>query len=370
MGRAGQRLSALLEDCGVVIGGDRPWDVQVHDPRVFERVFSQGTLGLGEAYMDGWWDCDALDQLFSRLLKSDIQSKLKVDLVLMGSILKGRFLNHQRSKYSEVGEVHYDTGNDLFERMLDKRMIYSCGYWAAADHLDDAQEAKLDLICRKLSLQPGQRLLDIGSGWGGLLKYAAEKYGVTGVGVTISKEQAALANATRGNLPIETKLMDYMSLEGQFDRIVSVGMFEHVGHKNYRAYLEKVRSLLGPSGLFLLHTIGGNETVTHGDPWIEKYIFPHGMLPSPQQITKAVGGNLIIEDWHNFGADYDLTLMAWLQNFDAAWPDLSDRYDERFRRMWRYYLMSCAALFRVRQAQLWQIVLSADGVDGGYLSVR
>lgn len=370
LSRAGQTLVALLESCDVQIGGDRPWDIRVHNDAVFDRVLSSGTLGLGEAYMDGWWDCDALDQLFCKLLRSDIQSKLKPDIAFIGSVLRGRLLNNQRSKYKEVGEAHYDIGNDLYERMLDRRTIYSCGYWAQADNLDDAQEAKLDLICRKLDFKPGERILDIGSGWGGFLKFSAERYGVSGVGVTISKEQAAFANATRGDLPIETKLIDYMSLEGQFDKIVSIGMFEHVGYKNYRAYLSKVRSLLKPNGMFLLHTIGGNESVSHGDPWMEKYIFPHGMLPSPKQITSAAEGNLVIEDWHNFGADYDPTLMAWLKNFDAAWPHLSASYDERFRRMWRYYLMMCAALFRARHSQLWQVVFSAKGVEGGYRSVR
>lgn len=261
-------------------------------------------------------------------------------------------------------------GNALYARMLDERMIYSCGYWREAETLDQAQEAKLDLICRKVGLREGQTVLDIGSGWGGFLKYAAEHYGVKGVGITVSREQAAYANDTRGNLPVETRLMDYLELDGQFDHIVSIGMFEHVGFKNYKAFFSKVRSLLSDEGLFLLHCIGGNLTRPNGDPWIEKYIFPNGMLPSPRQVTQSVEDKLVMEDWHNFGPDYDKTLMAWYHNFDAAWPEFKEQYGERFYRMWRYYLMSCAAIFRARWIQLWQVAYSKHGMPGGYHSIR
>ena len=254
--------------------------------------------------------------------------------------------------------------------MLDRRLMYSCAYWRDADDLESAQEAKLDLICRKAQLAPGMRILDIGSGWGGFLRFAAERYGVSGLGITVSRNQAAFANAHRDGLPIETRMLDYQALEGQFDRIVSIGMFEHVGYKNYRTYLRKVRALLAPDGLFVLHTIGGNTSTTHGDPWSEKYIFPNGMLPSVQQIARASEGVFVMEDWHNFGADYDRTLMAWHQNFETAWPHLRQRYDERFYRMWRYYLLSFAAMFRARRLNLWQIVFSPEGVPGGYPSVR
>jgi cyclopropane-fatty-acyl-phospholipid synthase len=254
--------------------------------------------------------------------------------------------------------------------MLDRRMIYSCGYWKDTADLDAAQEAKLDLICRKIGLAPGMRILDIGSGWGGFLQFAAERYGVSGVGVTVSKEQAALANERTQGLPVETRLLDYQALDGQFDRIISIGMFEHVGYKNYRPYFTKARQLLDDDGLMLLHTIGGNTSTTHGDPWSEKYIFPNGMLPSIAQIGTATEKLFVIEDWHNFGADYDKTLMAWLERFEAAWPALADQYDQRFYRMWRYYLASFAALFRARTLELWQVVLSPRGVPGGYVSVR
>lgn len=354
----------------VEIGGERPWDVQVHNESLYGRVLSQGTLGLGESYMDGWWDAEALDQFLFKLITANIQDNFPKDLALIGSVLKGKLLNLQRLRVTEVGEKHYDIGNDLYAAMLDKRMIYSCGYWHNANTLEAAQEAKLDLICRKVGLEPGMRILDIGSGWGGFLQFAAERYGVSGIGVTVSKEQAALANERTAHLPVETKLLDYQALDGQFDRIISIGMFEHVGYKNYRAYFEKAAHLLAPGGLMLLHTIGGHSSTSHGDPWSEKYIFPNGMLPSIAQVGKAIEGLFVMEDWHNFGADYDRTLMAWHERFVAAWPRLKDQYDERFYRMWRYYLNVFAALFRARNISLWQVVLSPQGVPGGYTSVR
>ncbi|WMT88104.1 cyclopropane fatty acyl phospholipid synthase [Pelagibacterium sp. 26DY04] len=363
-------ISDLLSQIDIQIGGSRPWDIQVHDDRLYNRVMTQGSLGLGEAYMDGWWDAGAVDQFLYRVLTGELQKRIKFDFALALLTIKGVLLNPQRLNVREVGEKHYDIGNDLYKRMLDPRMIYSCGYWREAETLEEAQEAKLDLICRKIGLKEGMRILDIGSGWGGLLKFAAEKYGVSGVGITVSKEQMALANDIRGNLPIETRLMDYMELDGQFDRIVSVGMFEHVGYKNYNAYFSKVHELLPDDGLFLLHSIGGSLTRRVGDPWLEKYVFPNGMLPSPKQVTSAVEGKLIMEDWHNFGADYDRTLMAWHERFEAAWPELKDKYGERFYRMWRYYLLLCAAVFRARWVHLWQIVYSKNGLQGGYLSVR
>ncbi|WP_354065477.1 cyclopropane fatty acyl phospholipid synthase [Devosia sp. 2618] len=359
-----------LEKTGITVNGPNAWDLAVHDERLWQRVMRDGTLGFGESYMDGWWDAEAVDELVFRLVSSHIQDAFPKDLALLASTVRARLFNLQRLHITEVGEKHYDIGNELYAAMLDKRMIYSCGYWKDATDLDAAQEAKLDLICRKIGLQPGMRILDIGSGWGGFLKFAAERYGVSGIGVTVSKEQAALANKSTEGLPVETRLIDYQALDGQFDRIISIGMFEHVGYKNYRSYFEKAATLLKPDGLFLLHTIGGNVSSTHGDPWSEKYIFPNGMLPSIAQIGKAIEGLFVMEDWHNFGADYDKTLMAWMANFDAAWPDLSADYDERFRRMWRYYLLSFAALFRARNISLWQVVLSPEGVPGGYTSVR
>ncbi len=356
----------VLERCDVRIGGDRPFDVQVHDRRLYDRLITQGTLGLGESYTQGWWDCDAIDELVSRLLSVDAASIASLDFSVLWSYLRGSLLNLQRWRPFQVGQQHYDLSNSLYAAMLDRRMIYSCGYWQDAADLDEAQEQKLDLICRKIGLKSGDRVLDIGAGWGGFLRFAAERYGVTGVGVTVSEQQARFAEKNLSGLPVEMKLLDYHKLDGLFDHLVSVGMFEHVGHKNYRAYMQKAHELLADDGLFLLHTIGGNLSQTHGDPWSEKYIFPNGMLPSVRQIGAAIEGLFVMEDWHNFGTHYDRTLLAWHGNFEAAWPELAPAFDDRFRRMWRYYLLSFAGAFRARKMQLWQVVLSKPGVRGGY----
>ncbi len=360
----------LLSRAGVEIDGPNDWDFQARDPRVFRRIFAQGTLGLGEAYMDGWWEAARLDQFFHRVIAARLDREIRPPSVLL-THLRARVLNLQtQARAWHVGRAHYDLGNDLYRAMLDRRMAYSCGYWAeGARTLDEAQEAKLDLICRKLGLRPGQRVLDIGCGWGSFARFAAQRYEVQVVGVTVSQRQLELAQRLCAGLPVELRLADYRDLEGQFDHVVSVGMFEHVGHKNHRTYFEVVRRLLKPQGLFLLHTIGDVVSNAGTDPWIERYIFPNGDIPSLTQIADATEDLFVIEDVHNFGADYDRTLMAWLENFDRAWPDLKGRYDERFRRMWRFYLCACAGSFRARQLQLYQIVLSPRGVAGGYRRV-
>lgn len=377
-------IESLLSLADVKVGGERPWDIKINDQRVFARVFRDGSLGFGESYMNGWWDASAIDQLMDHIFRAELDRKVRANWRLALAALTARAMNLQSPRRAfQIGEAHYDLGNDLYEAMLDARMIYSCGYWRDAKTLDEAQEAKLDLICQKLQLAPGLILLDIGCGWGGLAKFAAEKYGVRVVGITVSKEQAALARERCKNLPIEIRLQDYRQLnptqpslkirggeEGLFDRIVSVGMFEHVGYKNYRTFMEVARRCLKNNGLFLLHTIGGNRSVTQTDPWIAKYIFPNSMLPSVKQISAASEGVFVMEDWHSFGPDYDKTLMAWFANFDRAWPTLKAKYGDRFYRMWKFYLLSCAGSFRARKNQLWQIVFSKNGVPDGYQSIR
>lgn len=360
------RVENLLASADVTVGGERPWDLQVSHPLFFQRVLAQGSLGFGESYMDGWWQCRDLDQLLCRLVKASLDQQVGT-MVLYYDALRARLLNRQhRRRVHVVGERHYDIGNDLYRQMLDSRMIYSCAYWKDAQTLEQAQENKLRLSCSKLLLQEGQRVLDIGCGWGGTARFMAEHYGVEVVGVTISSAQAKEARERCVGLPVEIRLQDYRSVEGSFDRIVSIGMFEHVGPKNYRIYFQKVAELLKDDGLFLLHVIGGNSPSLSTDPWIERYIFPNGVIPSACQISNGFDGLFVLEDWHNFGADYDRTLMAWQDNFNRAWPELSQSYDERFRRMWLYYLNCAAACFRVRKNQLWQIVLSRRGIPGGW----
>ncbi len=367
---AQRRIEGLLTQAGLAIGGPQASDPQIHNEHFFHRVIAHGSLGLGESYMDGWWNADDLDGFLFRLLAARLDEQVHgIDDVWLW--FKSSLLNLQRGRRAYViGERHYDLGNDLFKAMLGKRLVYSCGYWKDAADLDAAQEAKLDLVCRKLMLQPGMRVLDIGCGWGEALKFAAERYGVSGVGVTVSHEQAEFARALCKGLPIEIRVQDYRALDEKFDRIFSIGMFEHVGLKNYRAYFEVKHRCLADDGLALLHCIGSNVSSNRTDPWIAKYIFPNSMLPSAEQIAVAGEHLFVIEDWHNFGADYDRTLMAWRTNFDAAWPRLQDRYDERFRRMWRFYLSASAAVFRARRNQLWQLVLSPRGVPGGYHAPR
>lgn len=345
--------------------------MRIHDHRFYERVLKHGSLGLGESYMEGWWEGENVDQLIHDILKADLGSHAKLSFKEMLHISKYLFLNRQSKRRAlVVGKKHYDVGNDLFIKMLDKRMTYSCAYWKNASNLDEAQEAKLELICQKLYLKPGMKVLDIGCGWGSFAKYAAEKYDVEVVGITISQQQLELAKALCKGLPITLRFQDYRDVNEKFHRIVSVGQMEHVGYKNYRPYMQMVHRCLANDGIFLLHTIGSNKTTKRADPWVEKYIFPNGQVPSAEQLTKAANGLFIFEDWHNFGADYDKTLMAWHRNFVKHWDTLKDRYDESFYRMWNYYLLACAGGFRSRDLQLWQIVFVKQGIPGGYQSVR
>lgn len=356
----------LLERADIRIGGSRPWDMQINALGVPERIFAQGNLGLGEAYMDGAWEVERLDEFFHRLLVARLDRHVK-PLRLMFHALRTRLLNLQSSRRAwQVGEVHYDLGNDFYSAMLDPRMTYTCGYWKNASNLAEAQEAKLELICRKLALEPGMKVLDIGCGWGSFMGYAAQRYGVECVGVTVSREQAAWAKERYAGLPLEFRLQDYRQIEGCFDRIASIGMFEHVGRKNHQAFMEVAARCLSDDGLFLLHTIGKNHRQSSPDPWIDRYIFPNGDLPSLGQIGDSADGLFVTEDLHNFGADYDKTLTAWHSNFEKAWPQFSAGLGERFHRMWRYYLLSCAGAFRSRDLQLWQLVFSKNGVPGGY----
>jgi len=366
-------IESLFQRSGVQINGARPFDIQIHNSIFYRKILSKWSLGLGESYMDGDWDCNQLDELTSLLMQKDLNESVKgfARLRMVGEVLRAKLFNLQsQTRAFQVGEVHYDAGNDLFERMLDPHMIYSCAYWEKASDLNAAQEQKLRMICEKLELKPGEKLLEIGCGWGGLAAYAAKNYDVEVLGITISKEQQKLAQIRCKGLPVEIQLIDYRELQGSFDKIVSVGMFEHVGKKNYRTYFNNSYRLLKDDGLFLLHTIGSDVTISRTDPWIDKYIFPNGKIPSPIEVSQSIDRLFLIEDWHNFGPDYDRTLMAWFANFDAHWLEISKNYNQRFYRMWKYYLLSCAGYFRSKQGQLWQMVLSKRTRNGTYRSKR
>lgn len=360
-----------LAKAGVAIDGNAPWDIQVNDDSFYAYLFKRGSLALGESYMYGLWDTEHLDELMFRILKANLENELTLDLRTLKYSIESKLFNNQSiGKAQKVAKRHYDIGNDLFEAMLDKRMIYSCGYWKNSRTLEEAQENKLQLICKKLKLERGHRVLDIGCGWGGFARYAAEKYGVEVVGITISRMQADLARVNCADLPVEIKFQDYRSLAGKFDRVVSIGMFEHVDYKNHSEFMKVVNSVLKDDGLFLLHTIGGNYSVKYIDPWINEYIFPNAVIPSVAQIGKAIEGSFVMEDWHNFGLDYDLTLLEWLRRFKCSWQELSVKYDQQFFRMWVYYLSVSAASFRSKKNNLWQIILSPANNLNAYESVR
>lgn len=372
MTRAERIFLSLLAQAGIEANGANPWDIRVHDPRLYLRVLTRGSLGLGEAYMDGWWDCEDLAGFFFRLTRAGVQKNVRPFWLLFPWV-KEQLLNMQtRQRSWQVARQHYDLGNDLYEAMLDPYMQYTCAYYKGTDDLPEAQRRKLDLVCRKLGLQPGMRVLDTGCGFGGFAKYAAEHHGVEVYGVTLSERQAAYGKELCKGLPVTIEVKDYRDIaESGFDRVASIGIMEHVGTKNYRAYLEQMKACLKEDGLMLLHTIGREVTGKITDRWISKYIFPNSVLPSAMELARAAEQVLVLEDWHNFGDSYAKTLLAWQANCEAAWERLpADRYDERFRRMWRYYLLSCAGSFASRSIQLWQLVLSKGGVVGGYDAPR
>jgi cyclopropane-fatty-acyl-phospholipid synthase len=371
-------IERLLLEAGVKINGDKPWDIIVHNEALYWRLLFGGSLALGESYMDKWWDAKSVDSFIEKIVRAGIENKVPHVLPYINEFLRKYLANYgSRQRAFEIGEKHYDLGNDLFGAMLDKNLVYSCAYWKNSRSLEEAQEAKHDLICRKLKLRgpelkDGAEILDIGCGWGSFIEYAVKNYKIKkAVGITVSIDQQKIAQERcKGFRNVEIRLQDYRDVKEKFDRIISVGMFEHVGRKGLNAYVEMVSNCLKSGGLFLLHTIATNKAGGFGDPWIDRYIFPGGELPSVGQLGKAIEKFFVPEDWHNFGFYYDPTLLAWFNNFEKAWPKLKEKYDERFYRMWKYYLLSCAAMFRARQLQVFQIVLSKRGIKGGYTSVR
>ncbi len=366
-----QRLIAdHLATVDIELNGHRPWDIRVHDPRLYRRILIGGSLALGESYVQGAWDCLQLDQFFVRLLRGKLDERCWSPATWWFD-LAARWHNRQSpTRALEVAHRHYDLHPALYKAMLGEMRVYSCGYWHKKATLEEAQLAKIDLVCRKLGLQPGMRVLDIGCGWGAAARHAAEQYGAIVVGITISHEQAVVARQRCQGLPVTIIEQDYRAVQGCFERIFSIGMFEHVGAENYRNYFFVVRRCLTADGLFLLHTIGSEQAARTIDPWLDRYIFPNATIPSASGLTAAYTGQFNLEDWHNFGVDYDRTLMAWHARLEQASDDMQVRRDERVQRLWRYYLLSCAASFRVRKNQLWQIVFSPTSRHFGYDSVR
>lgn len=364
-------LTPLLAEVGVTINGPDPWDIQIHSPDFWTRLYAEGSLGLGEAYMDDMWDCADLAEFFNRVVGGGLQDKLRLTPNLVWQHVQARFLNMQtRAKSKRVADMHYNQ-TDAYKASLDARMTGSCGYWPeGVTNIDQAQEAKLDMVCRKVGLKAGDRVLDIGCGWGAFMGFAAEKYGASCVGVTVSPDQAAYARERYKHLDCDFQVKDYREFDDKVDHAVSMGMFEHVGYRNFRTYFETAHRAIREDGLFMLHTIGSPDTRTTIEPWIEKYIFPGGVLPSIKQIGEAIEGLFTIIDLHNIGPDYDKTLCAWNENFQAKWPEPKTPDEKRFKRMWEYYLLCCAGGFRARAIQVWQFVLSPHGVPEGYVTQR
>lgn len=372
-----RQAEKVLASINVRINGHNPWDIIVHNPKMWERIAKQGSIGAGESYMDGWWDCEQLDELFFRICRHRLEEKFHFLPAKLIENFKRTLFNYQSiAKSREVAVTHYNLGNRLYELMLGKSMAYTCGYWKEANNLDEAEFAKYELICKKLYLKPGEKVLEIGCGWGGLAKYMAEKYQCQVVALDIALEPFLYAQKHTRNLPVSVYHCDYRETkvynrkQEKFDKIVSVGVLEHVGYKNYRTLMDISRQFIKPDGIFLLHSIGGNISTKFCEPWIDKYIFPNGTLPSIAQLGKAFEKRFIVEDFQNFGAYYDNTLLAWYQNLNAHWPELAEKYNEKTRRMMNYYLLSCAGGFRARAMQLWQFVLTPQGLLKGYLSVR
>ena len=375
---AKHKVTELLEAAGIGINGQHPWDLQVHDERLYQRVMTEGSIGAGEAYMDGWWDAEKLDEFFTCVQRARLDREIRKPSTIFVALLS-RFSNQQSRRHSRrVAEQHYDLSNKLYEAMLGPTMQYTCAYYGAdgtgADSLDAAQRAKLALVADKLHLEPGMRVLELGGGFGELGRYLAAERECEVVSYNISRRQVEYARKLCKGLPVDIRRQDYRDaadISEHFDRVVSVGLMEHVGPKNYHGFFELIKARLKANGLALVHTIGGNTSRTAADSWITKYIFPGGVLPSEAQLTNAKEGLLVLEDWHNFGPDYDRTLMAWEANFLEAWPELkqSEGLDERFYRMWRYYLNMSAGGFRARGMNLWQMVFSHGDVPR-YVPVR
>lgn len=347
----------------------------IHDARFFDRFVRDGTMGAGESYMDGWWDCERIDELTARVLSSELSDVFARNWKLRLDHLKKVLLDRQRGRRSmAVAERHYDLGNEFFARMLGPTMAYSCAYWRDADNLDEAQRNKMDLCCRKLDLKEGDRLLDVGCGWGSMMKYAAENYGCEVIGITISEQQCEYAERITKDLPVEVRLLNYRDARpddlGTFDKVVSIGMFEHVGKPNYRSFMQFIDRVLAPDGLFLLHTIGRIADVQ--DRWIGRYIFPNSYLPELKDLADAIANIFVLEDVQNIGANYDKTMLAWHRNFEQFAKEGLAEENPRFYRMWRYYLLTGAGSFRLRKkrAAVWQLVLSKGGVPLGYAGPR
>jgi cyclopropane-fatty-acyl-phospholipid synthase len=381
-----KKINRMIKDnnIDIEINGNKKHDIKIKDPKCLYKIaLGDPELTVGETYMDDEWDSEDLEGTLNAIYTSKALSNFdnKTNFYKLFTKLFN-MQNITRSKH--VGTQHYDIGNDLYEAFLDSNMQYSCGYWKNANNLEEAQHNKLDLLCRKLDLTNSNesiKILDVGCGFGGLAKFISDKYkdkNIEITGLSISKEQIKYAedkfNANDNGINksrINILFKDYRDFCNdkdnykKFDRVISVGMFEHVGHKNYDVYFKCIHNVLKDDGLFVLHTIGNGKSVTYANRWIDKYIFPNGMLPSITQIGSAIEGKFVMEDWSNFGDYYADTLQVWLERSEKFFQTTTNPiYTERFQRMWKLYIISSKVNFRTRNIHLWQLVLSPKGIKG------
>ncbi|XP_021964854.2 cyclopropane-fatty-acyl-phospholipid synthase [Folsomia candida] len=372
-----------LDQVGITINKGGPCDIKnrnfmTSQDTVYIRAINEGILGFGESYMDGDWDAEDIPAVFYKIFANDAPI-LRMFMNPWNRFLyymQFSFFNLQtKQRVYDVAKIHYDLGNEFFENMLDSTMNYTCGYFKDTDNLEKAQLAKMDFVAAKLGIKQGMTVLDIGCGFGGMARHLAINYGATVTAVTISKEQATFAQQACRGLPVTVKVMDYRDVSGTYDRVVSLGDLEHIGPANYGTFFKTVSRCLKEDGLCLIHCMGNyHDVMPHQEPFSAKYVFPGACLPYYTEVMGSLQNLFLIEDWHNFGNDYNLTSVAWRDNFIRNWPKLQQldkiKYDDRFYRMWTFYLGVAIALYKARKIQLWQIVLSKHGVVGGYRSVR
>lgn len=349
------------------LGDDRPLiDWYIHQPGALGRIVRNPELALGETYMEGAWDVGEgqLSAFLGLLMRNVPQPQPGSPWHSVENLLHTLHTwNPIRRSYRNVAH-HYDLDEWLFRQFLDQDMQYSCAYFQEPDiSLEEAQRAKCRHILHKLQLRPGQRVLDIGCGWGGLALYLAERAGVQVTGLTLSKEQLRVARLRAKERGLDGKvrflLEDYRQHEGRYDRISSVGMFEHVGQPHYRRYFETVHKLLADDGIALIHTIGRQRRDSATNPWIRRYIFPGGAIPALSEIDEALKPTtLITTDVEVLRLHYAYTLAAWQNRFRKARTRIAERLGERFCRMWEFYLAGCENAFRWRDLVVFQIQLA------------
>jgi cyclopropane-fatty-acyl-phospholipid synthase len=348
--------------------------LNVSDDSVWYDIITKANLGIAEGYMHGKIDVDPLPLFLSLLNDTSIGTRRKEKFDVLGMVIgaieaptqmMGWLFNLQTKELSSrVTKQHYDAGNDLYEVMLGPSMSYTCAYWKDAENLDQAQEAKFNLIMRKLELQPGMKVADLGMGWGTAAAYMHKHGKVNVTGVSLSEKQVEWAQNNLVKDGLRFIWSDYREhcedpdIVGTYDRIYSIGMFEHIGPKNYEPFFKCIKALLKPDGLAVVHTIGEPDFVAASDQFLEKYIFPGAVIPTLPMATKAFEHHFILEDFQNFGHDYSKTLAAWHVNSLKFFRENPNAYSPEFQRMWEYYLKMCEALFELRINQLWHFVLS------------